>query len=261
MPATQLHSPYIYLNSPSVNLYDLFVLVPYQEGETVTIENTDYTNGTTFVTIKVIGSPNDPNSQVIQFPIYLQLDPVNETGGVSFDPSTFSIEVQCKKHEDNNGVVTVSTLASRMFYEDADDVLIPANGNIAFNCPYLYLLRPGATEGFPGGYEVEFDPYCLVPLENATYQASQFQVVQHATNYRQEIIFQPLNNGAQNQGQIDPDDIPSNMDTYVDQDEIDGFYAARVSSSTNDRPKRKGRIRNIDSDTNPNSFIDRSPFF
>lgn len=265
MSEIQLHAPYLYLNQVDPNQYNLFIMVPYQAGEQVNpTPSIEQTNGSTLISLTITGQANDPTSIPLRHPVRVPLDPVALTQEInaSFDVSTFCIEVNCCKHENDNGTQIEQITMSRMYYADADQVNNSPNLPKAYNCPYLYLKVPNAESGEQGNGTVTYDPYCLVPLENSHYFASNVDNTNNG-KYIQQILFSPDGgNGTPNYTEVDPNIIPSNLNTYNQIGFIDGYFDVEVSenSTSTTRPRRKGRIRNIDSDTNPNSFIDLSPF-
>jgi hypothetical protein len=239
MPQKQFHGPHILLatHDEALHEYDLFVGIFCYEGESIS-KTIEYLGGITSVNYQVSGSPSSQTEAIYFDRCLLNPDPAS---GVFEE---FTVEVACTRDNVKKEAV--------MFYIHADQDIVPA-GDKAQNSPYIYLKMPQALEGESLGSpnRIEFDPYCLVPLMADWKLDHQVGIIENES-YIQTI---DLIQDSQAPEAILFSELDSNSQIYIDAGVINGYFEVTVQS-INPPKKQKARIRNRDSDTNPNKFID-----
>lgn len=243
------HAPYIYLTKETGNpnrKFVLFMLVSVANGKKVVYNNTiTYTSGVATINVSV---QNDNNATAGRFGHKLTLD---YTGDNNFDPATYCVRVNVSYT--NNG--TTVTYTSKYILEDAVDT-DPTGGSaekVAYECPYLYLTNPNAESGQPGN---TYNPCCLVPLLNFDKNTQSYTETGGQADQTINMSSSAPPSGTK---EIDPSWISANGQFYSDPAPVDKAFEVTVNYA--DNKKKKGRIRNVSSDTNPNTFIDTNPFF
>lgn len=244
------HAPYVYLTKTSADssrTFVMFMMVSVANGKKVVYNNTvNYAGGVATIDVSV---QNDNNATAGRFTHKLDIDFTNDN---NYNPATYAVRVNVTY---TNGGTSV-TYTSKYILEDAVDV-DPTNGDsgekTAYECPYLYLTNPNAESGQPGN---NYNPCCLVPVKN--YDKNTESYTESGGQFEQTIN---LSSSAPPSGtkEIPPSWISANAQYYSDTAPVDKFFEVTVNYT--DGKKKKGIIRNVSSDTNPNSFIDTNPFF
>ncbi len=283
MPRENLKNyvPYVFLMTGEAGQseYEIFICIPHQVNEKVndiSVAEGMYSNGTTFLKFEII---EVESAGVGKFYKRVSLHPNAKAtaGGYTFNPATFCVQVETQRDTVVNGQHVTLMQSTKIFYNTADEGT-GENGQIAFDCPYQYLVNPHEVTG----REVaEYEPYCLVPLKefetNILSQLSVDPADGIPGQFRQEITLTPValvdvddtsnpdgidTNTMTKYREIAPVIIEANSVIYTDPDIIEGWVEVIVnpqSASGKNGKKRKGRLSNASSDTNPTSFID-SPF-
>ncbi|MDX2247532.1 MAG: hypothetical protein SF052_12180 [Bacteroidia bacterium] len=266
MPTTKLHSPYLYLakSADDPKIYYLYVAINYLNGETVSDDGIEaFDSGITHVaSFKVEGSPTSSVEKTYYKKHTLNLKEIPDGFDASIDPThpnAFSIKCDCQK-------VGESTQSITLYYYYYKDNPVPEAGadtNIAYNCPYLYLMTPDALAGVSLGadFEIKFYPYCKVPLKGFINNGNFIIDIPDITLYDGVLAKRlTLSNSLPTPPptEIAPNAILFNGVEYTEQNEILEYFTVEVYAGGS--KKGVGRIRNMDSDTNPSSFLDVSPF-
>lgn len=247
--AVRDHAPYLYLtkeSETSTHKFVLFILVSVGAGKKVVYNNNiSYDGGVTTINVSV---QDDSNGVAGRYPHKLLLDYTNDG---RFSAASYCVQVKVSY---TSGGTTV-TNSSKYTFEDTFDV-DPTKGstmvNVAYECPYLYLTNPNSEPGQPNDF---FNPSCLVLLHDYDKDGQDYDETDG--NCVQTIN---LGTSAPPDGvtEIMPSWITVNSEFYDDPSPVDKGFISTVNYKGG--PK-KGRIRNMSSYSNPNSFIDVNPFF
>ncbi|MFM9949069.1 MAG: hypothetical protein ACKV1O_14100 [Saprospiraceae bacterium] len=273
--------PYVFLMKGEVGQseYEVFICIIHGINEKVvdlSTESTMYINGTTALKFEIIQAED---AEAGKFYKRVSLDPNSKAiaGDYTFDPVKFCVQVNTERKEMVDDEQVTLRQSIKVFYEAADENT-GETGQIAFDCPYLYLVNPHEVTGRE--FE-EYEPYCLVPLKefkiNIFSQLSVNPADGIPGQFRQEITLEALaivdvddtsningidTNTMTRYRELDPASIEANDTIYLDPETIEGWTEVIVnplSTPGRNGKKRRGRLSNVSSDTNPTSFID-SPF-
>ena len=257
---TRNYAPYVFLSEgDNAGEYKIFVAIPHEAGKRVDFDNNvTYSNGTTMLSFTVSNDNTVTNAGKKYKGITLAPESAAKAGGYTFYPATFSVKVDTHRNEIVGGQTVVITQSIKVFYDTAD-INAPATGDIANDCPYLYLTNPNAeTEG---GY-LKYTPFCLVPLGNYEEDTQSYNenVGGNQGHCLQEIYLKaPLPSG---KTEIAPADIQANTETYTDPEPIDGYFEVILyfpvppGQAASSKHKRKGKVKNGSSDISQSNFVE-----
>ncbi|MFN0016181.1 MAG: hypothetical protein ACKVU2_16700 [Saprospiraceae bacterium] len=258
IPPVRKSAPYIYLTKgPNEAKYTIFVYIPLLAG---TVASRTGTPGTLPLRFRVEDGAN-PNS----FPFYTkeELDPPENPPLLLEMKNEFGIE---ENHLDKPIVVEVTHAATiidsdtkpsykvALPFSDADSEDAPgaAADLIAMNCPYLYLTNPNAEIG---GTDPNYAPRCHIPLEQGIgFSAS---AVDNSENGKYIEIVVLESNGS-TATEVPSHLIKANQGIYSDDGRKTGRFEVIIPpivTAAGAKPRRRGRLPNRSSDTNPSSFL------
>jgi hypothetical protein len=252
------YAPYVFLSTGGQQgEYKLFIAVPFEAGKKVVYNNDlTYLNGTTMLSFSIVTDTSVTSAGKEYKGIVLNPDNAAKGGAYTFNSATFSIKVETQRNAVVAGQTVVITQKLHVFYDSAD-ANTAATGDIAKDCPYIYLTNP-ITEA--GGANSEFTPFCLVPLENYEEDTQNYNDSVGGVQGQclQEISLKsPLPAG---KTEIAPANITANTVTYTDPGQIQGYFEVILEyppvSAGAPKVKRKGKIRNVSSDPNQGNFIE-----
>jgi hypothetical protein len=244
MSYIKTHAPYAHLVKNDNYEYTLYILIPILDDEKIDGELIEYLNGSTLISFSVRSYEGDLEKLFLK---KIALKPKNFENGYTFDPDTFSVRITCK----NQSNVTRRTI---IHYEDAitRDTAFSDDDEKVHNRPYMYLTNPNTETSTP---EKGFDPYCMFYLKGFKNPSFSEDKASYEQSYTQVISLEV--NGSTIGKWIDPAIITCNDKKYNDTRKIIGSFYVDIDIVTlGTGRKRRGRLRNSDSDTNPNTFID-----
>jgi hypothetical protein len=258
------HAPYIYLEKQNRNTYNFFVRIFHYDHDEIRFNEFDgipfeQTNGSILCSIDII------HNEVNESKMFNKKIKINTDNIRSFDENTFCIIIKVNINSPRlNTVVENKTV---IYFSNADikheGNFIPRIGDdreIAYNCPYLYLSNPNAPDG-NGLYPNEFQPFYSASLSNFQAQENTDEII-IADNrllkigHRRAIVLSSQTNNS--------DEVSSEVEKYLDDslEELEGFFEVVIADGpeSNYVSRRRGKLRNADSDTDSNSFFDTNPF-
>lgn len=247
------YAPYLFLSKANSSEYKLFVSIPYEAGKKVEYDS-NLTYAYTGTTLSFTISDDVGVASAGKYYKGIALNPADaaKNGGYGFYPSTFTIKVDTKRTVVVGGVSTLIVQTLKLVYDTADENSA-VSGDIAPDCPYIYLTNPdGETENG----DKKFTPFCLAPLgsyeeDTQSYNESVGGVQGQCL---QEINMKsPLPTG---KTEINPSNITANTETYTDPAPVNGYfevilnYPIPAGQSQGPKYKRKGKVSNVNCDPN-----------
>ena len=266
IPTVRKNAPYVYLvDGDGDKEYFLYIYM-LLSGKTKARRTS--ADGSAYITIKVEDDNTAPNQNTPYYDKYPVTQPEAsllkaklQAFGIEEEATPLTIEVL--QESTNIDGDTKSSYKVSVAFSHSDNAGA-TNGKIVFNAPYLYLTNPNAEIGSSDDTDVEFVPRCHIPLEGGyDLQTPALDAVATVVNgcYTETI---QLNNIGSNNLEVSALNLNSNLATYQDANRKAGHYEVVVEfpapmaamAMAAAPPRRKGRLRNRSSDTNPNGFID-----
>jgi hypothetical protein len=139
-PRIRKHAPYLFLAKTSTTGYDMYIIVPVNDGEKLNAGSfsADAVNQTKTLNLTVVADPNVHQEYAVLHQAF------------SADNSSF---LEAVVNVDNP---TAEDYSGKLLLADAHEGSITPEAGLAYGCPYAYLAKN--TQG-------EFVPFALLPLK------------------------------------------------------------------------------------------------